>query len=81
MDETRTELRQYILREFLPGEEACSLEDTTPLISGGILDSLSTLKMVAFLEDHYDIRIEVDEVDTDHLDTIADIATLVASKQ
>ncbi|TIL47901.1 MAG: acyl carrier protein [Mesorhizobium sp.] len=42
--------RDFILKEFLPGEMPENLTDSTELITGGILDSLATLKLVAYLE-------------------------------
>ena len=74
-------LRQYILTEFLPGEDPAQLIDTTPLISAGILDSIATLKLVAFLEKTFSISMAAHETDAEHLDTIERIAQLVRSKQ
>lgn len=74
-------VRTFILEEFLPGEDPSQLKDTTPLISGGILDSLATIKLVTFLEERFKITIQAHEADADHMDTLADIAKLVASKQ
>ena len=51
MDEVKQTVRKFILSEFLPGEDPNELADSTPLISGGILDSIATLKLVAFLEE------------------------------
>ena len=73
-------IKQFILTEFLPGEDPSLLLDSTPLITGGILDSLATLKMVEFLEKTFSIRIEAHEADVDNLDTIEKIAHFVASK-
>ena len=73
-------VRGYILKEFLPGEDPAELTDSTPLITGGILDSLATLKLVAFLEERFAITLHAHDVDIDHLDTIAHIATLVRSR-
>ena len=70
----------YILKEFLPGENPSELTDSTPLITGGILDSLATLKLVVFLEERFKIKIEAHETMADYLDTVADIAQLVTSK-
>jgi acyl carrier protein len=70
----------FVLREFLPGEDPRELTDRTPLITGGILDSISTLKLVTFLEDHFGITIEAHEAGVEHLDTIEEIGALVASK-
>lgn len=73
-------IKQFILAEFLPGEDPSLLVDSTPLITGGILDSLATLKMVEFLEKTFSIQIEAHEADVDNLDTIEKIVNFVASK-
>ncbi|TIX74809.1 MAG: acyl carrier protein, partial [Mesorhizobium sp.] len=40
--------KDFILKEFLPGERPENLTDSTELITDGILDSLATLKLVAY---------------------------------
>jgi acyl carrier protein len=80
MDSVQETVKSYILEEFLPGENPAALTVATPLITGGILDSLATLKLVSFLEEQFKIEIEAHEVDVEHTNTIADIAALVRSK-
>ena len=72
--------RGYILEEFLPGIDAAELTDDTPLISGGVLNSLATTRLVAFLEERFSIRIEAHEMGADAMDTVVAIAELVAAK-
>jgi acyl carrier protein len=79
-DAIKQRLKAYILEEFLPGENPESLTDTTELISQGILDSLATLKLVSFIEEHYRITLEPHETDVEHLNTINDITDLIVSK-
>jgi acyl carrier protein len=74
------DVHAFILREFLPGEKPENLTDSTSLISGGILDSIATLKLVSFLEEQYGIQVEPHEADVDNLNTIANIARYVQSK-
>ncbi len=57
MDEIRQAVHGYILKQFLPGEDPSELTDQTPLITGGILDSIRTLKLVVFLEDRFDVDV------------------------
>ena len=78
--EIRQAVKGYILEEFLPGEDPSELRDDTPLITGGILDSIATLKLVAFVEETYGIELQPHEADAEHLNTISDIASLVQSK-
>ena len=80
MGQTEEAVKTYILAEFLAGERPDALDNTTPLISGGILDSISTLKLVAHLEETYGIEFQAHEVSADHLDTLSGIATIVESK-
>lgn len=80
MQEIKQAIKGYILEEFLPGENPAELTDATPLITGGILDSLATIKLVLFLEERFKIQVEAHETMADYLDTVADIAQLVSSK-
>jgi acyl carrier protein len=73
-------VRDYLLREFLPGEDPAELTDQTPLITGAILDSISTLKLVVFLEETFGVSVEAHEAGTDQLDTVERISRLVSSK-
>ena len=81
MDEIRQAVHGYILKQFLPGEDPQELTDQTPLITGGILDSIRTLKLVIFLEDRFDIRMEAHEAGVDNLDSLGQITRLVAGKR
>jgi acyl carrier protein len=73
-------VKEFILREFLPDEDPAELQASTPLITAGILDSIATLRLVAFLEERYKIAIAAHETDVEHLNTIDDISRLVHSK-
>jgi len=80
MNDVTVPIKHYLLEHFLPGEAPANLTGTTPLISGGILDSLGTLELVSFLESNFGIELEAHEVNADRLDTIERIAALVRSK-
>ena len=80
IEDVKEVVKAYILKEFLPGENPAELTDSTPLITGGILDSLATIKLTVFLEEQFKIQIQAHETMVDYLDTISDIAQLVQSK-
>lgn len=80
MEQIKKTVKRFILDEFLPGENPDELTDDTPLITGGILDSIATLKLVAFLEEEYKVTIQAHEADTENLNTLSSIASLVKSK-
>ena len=81
MDDIRDSIHGYILDAFLPGESPDELNDDTPLITGGILDSISTQKLVSFLEDHFGVVVEAHEAGVDNLDTVGRITRLIAEKK
>jgi len=80
MEEISHTIKTYILNEFLPGEDPTLLTESTPLVTGGILDSLATLKLVMFLNEHYKIEIETHEIVPENLDNLPKITQLVQSK-
>ena len=75
-----TEVKGFILQEFLPDEDPNELEPSTPLMTTGILDSIATLKLVGFLEKRFGITVEAHEASVEHLNTIAGIGRLVGTK-
>ena len=81
MDNVKDTIRDFILREYLPGESPANLTDETPLRTSGILDSMATLNLVTFIEQSFNITIDAHETGIDQFDRIGDIAALVAQKQ
>jgi acyl carrier protein len=74
-------VKEYILNEFLPGENPNELTDSTPLITGNIIDSLAMLKLVAFLEERFGITIQPHEASVEYMNTTQAISELVQSKK
>ncbi|MBC8028446.1 MAG: acyl carrier protein [Steroidobacteraceae bacterium] len=81
MTELRETVRQFILANFLQGEDPSNLTDDTELKESGILDSLSTLKLVSFLEETFKVEFEANDLDAGNLASLASIEKLVRSKQ
>jgi acyl carrier protein len=76
----KAKIKDYIMSEFLPGEDPAELTDDTPLISGGILDSIATLKLVMHIEETWGVSFQPHEVDKENLDTLDRIVRLLVSK-
>ena len=81
MEDAREVVKSYILENFLPGEDPRNLKDDTELKESGILDSLSTLKLVTFLEERFGVEFEANDLEAGNLATIASIERLVESKR
>lgn len=77
MDELMTVIHDYVVREYLEEGDDREITETTPLITGGIVDSFSMVSLKRFLERKYSIRIPDEEATPDAFDTLLSIAALV----
>ena len=73
-------LKEFILLEFLPGEPAENLDDSTPLIAGAVVDSIGIMKLVLFIDEKFGIELEPHEMGEEFLGTIADIVKTVNAR-
>jgi acyl carrier protein len=76
--EIHDQLKQFILDEFLPDTPPEELEDDTPLRSGGVLDSIATIKVVAHVEQAFNVSLDAHEMG--EFDTLAELVALVCQK-
>jgi len=80
MASTKETVKEFILKEFLQGEDPEALKDDTPLMTGGIIDSIGSLRLTAFLEERFSVEIEAHEISQDNFDTIAALSELIDAK-
>lgn len=78
--EIKSNVKSFIIENFLFGDESYVLEDNASLIDNDIIDSTAVLELVAFIEDEYKVSVEDNEIVPANMDTIAAISTFVASK-
>lgn len=77
MDDLKRTILDYVVREYLEDGDDRTLDATTPLITGGIVDSFSMVSLKRFLERRYGITIPDAEATPDAFDTVERIAILV----
>jgi acyl carrier protein len=75
----RSELRSYIINNFLLGN-AADFSDGTELMEAGILDSTAAMELVAFIEATFRITIEEQEIIPENLNSIDDICDFIRQK-
>ena len=76
----QSDIKSFILKEFLEGATSDELTPSTPLMTSGILDSIGIIKLVAFLENNFKIDIQAHEADPERFATVDEISKLVLSK-
>jgi len=77
MDEVAKVVRDYVVREYLEEGDEREITETTPLISGGIVDSFSMVSLKRFLERKYSIQIPDACATPDAFDNVQSIVALV----
>ncbi|HPC82721.1 MAG TPA: acyl carrier protein [Thermoanaerobaculaceae bacterium] len=77
MDELMKTIREYVIREYIEEGDDREVTDTTPLISGGIVDSFSMVSLKRFLERKYQIQIPDAQATPEAFDSVTKIAELV----
>lgn len=80
LEQIQETVRKFILEQYLPDRDPDILDASTPLMTGGILDSLSALEVVSFLEDTYGIKVAASDVNLNNMSTLTSIAEFVQSK-
>ncbi len=77
MDDLKRVIRDYVVKEYLEEGDDREVTATTPLITGGIVDSFSMVSLKRFLEKKYAIQIPDAQATPDAFDTVERIAALV----
>ncbi|RPH95703.1 acyl carrier protein [candidate division KSB1 bacterium] len=77
MDEITKAVLDYVKREYLEEDDDRELTDTTPLITGGIVDSFSMVSLKRFLEKKYQIQIPDADASPEAFDNVKSIVALV----
>jgi acyl carrier protein len=77
MDDLEQVILAYVKREYIEDGDDREVTTTTPLISGGIVDSFSMVSLKRFLERKYQIQIPDADATTAAFDSVKKIAALV----
>jgi len=78
--EIKPAVRQFIAENVLLAVHQTTIEDATPLVSGGLIDSIGMIGLVAFLEAHFKVEFEPREINVHNLDTLQQIEDLIRKK-
>jgi acyl carrier protein len=76
----KDEILNYVRNEYLDDEDEddIELDENTPLISSGIVDSFSMVSLKTFLEKKFDIKLPDEEATPEAFDSVAKIVELVS---
>jgi acyl carrier protein len=72
-------VNDYLMRELIT--QSGPLKHDTPLLKTGLLDSLSMLKLVLFLEEEFGIIVDPEDVIPEHFETVDTICAYLRTRQ
>jgi D-alanine--poly(phosphoribitol) ligase subunit 2 len=70
MDETTQKIKQFIVDEFMPDVSVDELDSDFDLLTGGVVDSLGLLQVVAWLETEFDVTVDESELGPESFRTV-----------
>jgi len=76
----KSEIRQFIVDNFLYGQDDDTLGDEVSFLGKGIIDSTGILELVSFIEEKYSISIDDEELIPDNFDSLNKLSTFVSKK-
>ncbi len=81
VDTVTSEIRAFIVSNFLFGQEGSGIADDQSFLESGIIDSTGLLELVSFVEERYGISVGDRELVPENLDSLANIGRFVVRKQ
>jgi len=75
------DLIQYIHQTILEGRGDVELSSETDLLSSGLLDSISIMKLISFIETQYGYTVPAQDMTIEHFMTVEAISDYLASKK
>lgn len=77
MDDMTKVILDYVKREYLEEDDDREVTETSPLITGGIVDSFSMVSLKRFLEKKYQITIPDADASPEAFDTVTRIVAVI----
>jgi acyl carrier protein len=80
MSDIKSQVRTYIVDNFIMGGNGASFKDTDSFMEKHIIDSTGFLELVTYLEDTFKFTVADDEMVPENLDSLSAIDAYVARK-
>jgi len=81
MTSIRTQIKNFILQNYLFTNDDSALADGDSLMQKGIVDSTGILELIMHVEETYGIKVLDEEMIPDNLDSVANIVAFVMRKR
>lgn len=79
MSDKKGKIKQFIIENFLFGNDE-GLKDDTSFLEEGIIDSTGILELVNYLEEEFEISVDDEELIPENLDSINNVTAYLTKK-
>ncbi len=79
-DTIAREIKEFVVTNFLFGQETTPLTEDQSFLEGGIVDSTGVLELVAFVEQRFGISVGDRELLPENLDSIRNLTAFITRK-
>ena len=73
-------IKNFIIESFIIDRNQNQLDNDQSFLESGIIDSTGILELVSFIEEHYEIKIEDEELIPDNLDSVSRVVKFINKK-
>jgi acyl carrier protein len=80
MSDIAQDIKEFVVSNFLYGQDGQSLPSDQSFLDNGIVDSTGILELVAFLEQRFGIAVADRELLPENLDSVQNAAAFVSRK-
>jgi acyl carrier protein len=77
----KAKIKQFLVDEFMPDMSPDELDDDFDLQTGGAVDSLGLLKLVAWMESEFGVSVDESELGPDSLRTVDSIQEFINERR
>lgn len=78
--DTTEKVTDFVIVELLDSPPDLELEPTTPLLMDGLVSSIAAMRLIAYLEETFDISVPPEDVTLENFGTIAQISQYVSQR-
>ncbi len=73
-------IKNFIRTELIYDDEK-DFDESTNLLERGIIDSMSLVRLISFLEEHYEIQVQDEDIVPENFSTLNKIAGFVGGQR
>ena len=73
-------IKNFIIENFIIDENTDRLDHDKSFLESGIIDSTGILELVSFIEEHYNVSVEDEELIPDNLDSVNNVVNFINEK-